>query len=355
MKTKLYKTLSSFPTITFALLFGTLCSADIQINTGWNMLGVTTDTASGAFVANSNEVAYTYKSGTWNKYDSTNTGTIKAGSGFWLYSSSEKNTTVSASNNENLWVNGWNLVTPIDKTWDIKDNFPTVNYAWRWVDGVWKLYTKDGTNYGYTSFDGINLGEGVWVKSEHNGFLGNSPINVVDGAFEAITKTSNIASSQNELINNVKNNFDIILDKSNTLVPNFVIGIKMTKLSSGNYYYYVVDSAISKVQIGKYDLSSYLGTSNISKPTEFINGNTELKLNFNKIVDYLMNSYGYTLNEMNDRFSAKENYKMEIYISNISIKGGKNIPSPVTFQLSNTKSQTFNIGSSKIEGILTIK
>jgi hypothetical protein len=359
MKTKLLKILTSFPNITFALLLSNLFATDIQIHPNWNMLGVTSDTASSNLVLNAGEVIYTYENETWSKYDTTHTGTIKAGSGFWLYSSDRRILSVAPSNSEKLWSNGWNLVTPIDKTWSIKENFPTVSYAWRWVDGGWKLYDKAMTsgNYGYGTISDVTIGEGIWVKSTHNGFLGSSPIHIIDGEFESVTKASDIAQTQSELITNIKNNFDIVLDKSDTLTPNFVIGIKMTKLSTGNYYYYVVDSSTSKVRVGQYDLSKSFGTSNIVKPIEFINQNSQVKLYFNKIIDYLINKGWFTVDDMNARFIAKENYKMEIYLTNLNTIGGTKTTTFTRFQLSKDPEniQDFPIGSSKIEGILTIK
>jgi hypothetical protein len=184
--------------------------------------------------------------------------------------------------------------------------------------------------------------------------LGSSPIHIIDGEFESVTKASDIAQTQSELITNVKNNFDIVLDKSDTLTPNFVIGIKMTKLSTGNYYYYVVDSSTSRVRVGQYDLARYIKTFNILNPIEFLNENKQVKINLNRIVDYLINKKG-LFNELNSRFTNVATYKMEIYLNNISVVGATKTTLLETFQLDVDDKEDFPISSSKIEGILTIK
>jgi len=93
-----------------------------------------------------------------------------------------------------------------------------------------------------------------------------------------------------------------------------------------------------------------LGTSNIDKPIEV--SNNTIKLNFHKIVKYLIDSGYYTLEEMQDRFGMKSAYKMEIYGRNLEIIGSKSL---IQDELLNGTKNFSTTNSKKFEGTLVIK
>ncbi|MDD5716393.1 MAG: hypothetical protein PHW64_01200 [Sulfuricurvum sp.] len=183
--------------------------------------------------------------------------------------------------------------------------------------------------------------------------IGDINITLQNGIFQGFDKNSSTITTQTELVNYILQNYDLTLQSNKTILSKPVIGIKMTKTSSGSSYYYVVDSNTSYVQIAKTDKSGYIGTSNVTNPVTL--SSTLCKLNFSSIIDYLILSGYSTLSEMSTRFTSKESYQMEIYATNMEIGGAQKLSNPVVFELTNVKSQIFPIGSSKLEGNITIQ
>lgn len=321
----------------------------------WFMLGASSDATSSS-LQRDGESIYTYEAnGTWNEYNSTNIGTIKAGSGFWLKSNETSRTiTMNTSTIQKNLTLGWNFVSPVKDSWNIQNDFPNIDFGWRYTNGDWQLYNQQNKDYGFVSFNTISLGEGVWLNVDYSGKIGNYSVLIQNGIFDEFSKNYTVSEVQEAFLDDVKNLFDLSFytDITKSNLSDFVIGLKLTRVATNSVYYYFITVATTSnnpyVELQKTNGS--LGTSNIDKPIEI--SNNTIKLNFHKIVKYLIDSDYYTLKEMQDRFGMKSAYKMEVYGRNLEIIGGKKLTQD---ELLNGTKNFSNTNSKKIEGTLIIK
>jgi hypothetical protein len=155
--------------------------------------------------------------------------------------------------------------------------------------------------------------------------------------------------------------FDINANNSN--LNDFLIGLKLTRIATNSVYYYFIkvdsEHPFSSPYVVLSKENGSIGGALVENPViEKNSSNTTMKLNFNKIVKYL---YKYTpfdipensssLEELKKRLQMKSDYKVEVYGRYLDIIGSKKLTS--SEMINNT--YNFPIGSSKLEGILTIK
>lgn len=333
--------------VAFSSVFG------ISINQGWNLLGAKGDLRVGDFVSNEIERVFLYDDGSWSVYTiSQRDDVIPSGRGFWYYSSTfwDYEPPLENGNDYDLVV-GWNLVSPNETTWDLRD-FSSIVYGWKYQNQEWLLYSKNSTARDFSS---VEFGEGVWLYNEPNMLIGNTSLNVSNGNFGTINKSVINSTNTTELIDGIKNIYDFTFKLNNGIVlDNFRVGIKVTRGSSEYFYFVTVNSTNlvanpPLVELLKAD-GSRLGTRQVEAPViEFLDGGEKFKLNFHKIVKYLIPNY-YSYEEMRDRFGNTGDLRYEIYGYNIPFNGASILTENVT-----VNRYIFPAGSSKISGTLRIR
>jgi uncharacterized secreted protein with C-terminal beta-propeller domain len=160
------KKLIALNLITFPLF-----SQNIDLNSGWNLIGFYKDQTFKEITANSDiSKIYTYKNGNWEK-----DGNISAIDGVWAFSKSSGrfyfDHSISDSSKLNLDVSkislkkGWNLISiPINSAVS-PDIFREQRSVWKYNGGEWYKYQKDGISE-YPKIDVLGTGEGFWVYSD---------------------------------------------------------------------------------------------------------------------------------------------------------------------------------------------
>ena len=155
--------------------------ADINLNTGWNLISLSEQPAdtniasalesiSGKYIS-----VWAYINGSWKVYDPANPGfsdltTMEAGTGYWLNMSEPATLTISGSTPLNsIELNsGWNLVgynfstsqTIVDALASIAGKYVSV---WAYIDGSWRVC--DSNNPGFSDLTTMEPGYGYWIYS----------------------------------------------------------------------------------------------------------------------------------------------------------------------------------------------
>lgn len=352
----------------------------IDLPKGWNMLGATGELSTSALISNQNERIWVYDAGVWDYYTTTKVGTIQSGSGFWLNSDTNKTYTLpQLAGSGKFWAKGWNLLSPNVTNWTLSANrFPTVSFGWRYISGEnkWLLYTPQDNSYNFDKLETVSLGQGVWFRSDtHNAMVGDSGIVVTNGDFGSIEKgkkndfSSDVQIKKQELLSVVENNFNttfsIDVSKSNT--QTFQIIVKLSKPStSESEYFYIVNGGVNTdigtgsfekpyVKLDKYpnpDNESAAGRLGVPDGVLTLVNNNYLKLNFNKIVEWLINTNHKTTDEMINRFNQTSTYKYEIFATNLALLNSTQLT-----QTTPLAGGTYNppTGTYKIEGIISVK
>lgn len=345
----------------FAILFLALSLNALTIKEGWNLIGVNNDTSSTSLILNENELIYSYDGNSWDYYTSNKSGTLEAGRGFWIKSSTTRNIDLTASNSNDISIsNKWELISPVS-TMDLSTN-DKISYAWKYTGGQdsvgeWKLYHPTLSQNTFGTFTTAEIGEGVWIKS-NNASIGNTSVYIKNGDFGTVSKTSSLAQTKEAFLEDIKNTYDISfdIDKQKSNLDLFMIGIKLTKLSTNSEYFYFVkvDTSNSKtLSSPQVDLQKStgegLGGALIPAPMLELTNNT-LVLNFHKISKFLIDYNWYSLEDLKDRLSVKTDYKIELFTRNLEILNSSKTSSSLTLV-----NNLFPEGSNKIEGIISIK
>ena len=154
-----------------------------EVFEGWTLLGSTSDITLNNVESSINAI-WTYESDSWNLYSkvSDNYGlpkleSIKAGTGFWVNSSSYLSSPFSNSFDRSQVCDfelnsGWSLVAnKCLSSYSVAD--AVAKYSpksiWKYDQGNWKLYFNgedDGVNYGFETFSSIDSKEGYWFYKE---------------------------------------------------------------------------------------------------------------------------------------------------------------------------------------------
>jgi uncharacterized secreted protein with C-terminal beta-propeller domain len=158
---------SSLSLVAFSIL-----SADstLTLTTGWNLIGFnknyTFDEIRKSGVINT---TYGYKNSKWNKNSD-----VSPADGIWAYSPKGGDFTFVTSLTKKSEISkielqsGWNLVSiPINSTVS-PDIFRSQPIVWKFKDGNWQTYRKDGKFETYPQIDILGKGEGFWVFADKN-------------------------------------------------------------------------------------------------------------------------------------------------------------------------------------------
>jgi len=215
---------------------GVLSANAPHIKEGWNMLGVTQNSSSADFISNSGEYIYSYNLGQWRLCHTNQNCTLYAGEAFWLFATNSRSAREMVPSGDFVnWQSGsWSFVTPTVSPWYFDEAFPTVELAWRYDDG-WMVYSDVEQNE-FERFDSVGVGEGVWVKSTHNGFIGSSAVNITNGDFGTLTKRAQTIYSKDLLKAEAKNTYDMRFDLVETLPQEFSMVLKIVKNNSSTVH-----------------------------------------------------------------------------------------------------------------------
>ena len=338
------------------ILINFLNSASIDLNTGWNLVGVKDNISTTEIIDTSDEVIHYYDGENWDYYTSLKTGIIPKGSGIWLKSSTFRNLDIGTSTFTKELINEWELITSTNGSLDLSID-PSIHYAWKYNNEKWSLYHPSLSQDKFSTFTNIKEGEGVWIKRT-NFDIGNSKLFIKNGNFGTVNKDGSTATTEIEFLEDIKNiyNMKFKIDENTSDLDYFVIGIKFTRLSTNSEYFYFVEVntddnktlASPKVDLKKAN-GEAIGGALIEAPMLELN-NSILTLNFHKISKYLMKYDYYNLEQLKDRLSTNTDYKIEIYTYNLDLENSSKISSKI--QIVNN---LFPVGSSKVEGILSIK
>jgi hypothetical protein len=166
--------------------------SSLKIKSGWNLKALPADVADGAGTDkfNKTEISTIWKWGgagwqIWSpkstimdlilKYGITKAEKVNAGEGFWINASGDTEVNVGSGEEYGLEKvvvnNGWNLVG-VGKDTDINEfnKLESIKTVWKWSGSSWDIWSPDTnimnliSNYGLTSIEKIEKGEGFWVN-----------------------------------------------------------------------------------------------------------------------------------------------------------------------------------------------
>ncbi|MBN2783168.1 MAG: hypothetical protein JXQ66_08015 [Campylobacterales bacterium] len=129
-------------------------------------------------------------------------------------SSNEDNTTEDGDTYTISVKPGWSMVGATDD-YNIVQLPDEIDIAWRYEDGIWKLYCKDtsnSTNYGYEQLSVVHKGEGFWVKnnssSDVNIIMSKTSLN--EDTIDEAEVVLGIGSTATEYLSLLKPMFDTV-------------------------------------------------------------------------------------------------------------------------------------------------
>jgi hypothetical protein len=299
---------------------------------GWELKGVSSDTN----ISNTNSIIWIYRNNQWftsvRRANLNHIDMLKAGEGYWI---NEGSIDSDLSDTNVTIKRGWNLISPTSDELNLT-TIPSVLLAWKYNNNQWLIYNKNGENYGYSTFEKVSIGEGVWIYSNNE-----AVINAKNFTFSNYALTC-----QNGICNNI-----------NITNPSYKIGLVINQynrdLKFGFDLYRPSNNTHYKLAFGPFQVDeNSIKTSSIYNCVEKQGVGGSCK-NINR-ADFLSYHNGYLQIDAKAIANAfdkaipntHENFIMKIYTDGFDIDGSKNdstfdIYGEVT--LSNPKSVEFNI------------
>lgn len=216
----------------------------VSVKSGaWYLVGSAGDVDISSLNISSDDVLWSYKNGTWvtnQSYEGiANLTSLQAGDAFWMLSKTDKTLTLPVTtSSEYTFHNGWYMYSPNqDLTVDKSLNDSNISIVWRYKNGTWFAWDRDGkyAKYNIPKVETLRVGEGAWVLAngdfttsllQHPVIVGSKRTTLKDGSFTKVLKSST---------QSVEDIWNISFEIDTKNVSNFKIGIKFIKKSSGAF------------------------------------------------------------------------------------------------------------------------
>jgi len=203
----------------------------------WRLVGFSYDIDLYQLGLDDNDTIWSYKDGNWSCYvegydvsDICPTiGNIEGGSGFWIYSTNDKNITFEGTTPKEKEIKaGWNLITLSKSiTKDYLNNSYT-KIAWKCKDDQWSYYSPDNIVVdGFSTLTDIEETQAIWLYAKSDWqyiYLGNSKGVLDNGNFTPVTKSST---------DDIEDIWNISFKVDSSNLNDFQIGVKFVKESTG--------------------------------------------------------------------------------------------------------------------------
>jgi hypothetical protein len=166
--------------------------SSLKIKSGWNLKALPIDVEVGVDTGKFNQTGistlWKWNGSGWEiysplktimdlilKYGITKAEKVKTGEGFWINATGDVEVNIGTGEEYGLEKvvidNGWNLVG-VGKDTDINEfnKLESIKTVWKWSGSSWQIWSPDTnimnliSNYGLTSIEKIDKGEGFWVN-----------------------------------------------------------------------------------------------------------------------------------------------------------------------------------------------
>ena len=210
----------------------------------WNLVGTSSDISNLENISfNNGDAIWQYNNGTWSCYRHganyittgvcTQTTSLNAGEGFWIYSFHDNNITINTMPNsyEKNIQDTWTLFTPVTKDYNISETFTAdlpVDVIWGY-DNNWTFWDENNTTTSYTKLNTLEINKGYWLYNPTNTqlFLSDNSIDIGDD--KAILNDGNFSTVTKSTSDDVQNIWDVNLSITPSTEELFKIGVRITK------------------------------------------------------------------------------------------------------------------------------